>query len=72
MQTQSTASIQTGSFSRFRNGALATLMTRFVRWQRYRQIRSELLQYTDRELQDLGIAPADIDRVAREGAEMPN
>ena len=72
MQTQSTASIQSGGLSRFRSGALAALAVRFVRWQRYRQIRAELLQYNDRELQDLGIAPADIDRIAREGAEMPN
>ena len=40
--------------------------TRYTRWQRYNRTRSELQGLSNRELADLGIARADIHRLARE------
>lgn len=34
-------------------------------WRRYRQTRSELARMSDRELRDIGVFRADIDRIAR-------
>jgi uncharacterized protein YjiS (DUF1127 family) len=36
----------------------------------YLQTRRELSTFTDRELDDLGIARSDIDRIAREAAQV--
>ena len=40
--------------------------TRYTRWQRYSRTKSELEGLSNRELADLGIARADIHRLARE------
>lgn len=40
----------------------------FNNWRKYRQTVNELDRMTSRELRDLGIAPSDIRRVAREAA----
>lgn len=40
--------------------------TRYTRWQRYSRTISELEALSARELADLGIARADIHRLARE------
>jgi len=47
---------------------LRFLRDRFIRWRTYERIYAELSQHSHRELYDLGIGPADIERVAREGA----
>ena len=39
-----------------------------ARWKHYRQLSSELRQFSHRELSDLGIARADIDAVASAAA----
>jgi uncharacterized protein YjiS (DUF1127 family) len=44
------------------------LKTRITAWKRYSRTVSELNALTNRELADLGIARADIQRVAREAA----
>ena len=44
------------------------LRDRLIRWRTYKRIYAELSQHSHRELYDLGIGPADIERVAREGA----
>lgn len=38
----------------------------FARWQKRRQLERELYSMTDRELNDIGIARADIRRVVSE------
>ena len=40
--------------------------TRYTRWQRYSQTKSELEGLSNRELADLGISRTDIHRLARE------
>jgi len=42
------------------------LKARYSNWQRYKRTVSELASLTDRDLADLGIARADIQRLARE------
>ena len=44
------------------------LKTRSNTWKRYNRTVTELQALTNRELADLGIARADINRVAREAA----
>jgi len=44
------------------------LKTRINTWKRYNRTVTELQALTNRELADLGIARADITRVAREAA----
>lgn len=44
------------------------LKSRITAWKRYSRTVSELNALTNRELADLGIARADIQRVAREAA----
>jgi uncharacterized protein YjiS (DUF1127 family) len=43
-----------------------TLKSRYARWQRYNRTVSELGALSNRDLADLGIARADINRIARE------
>jgi uncharacterized protein YjiS (DUF1127 family) len=43
-----------------------TLKTRITTWKRYSRTVSELQSLSTRELADLGIARADISRIARE------
>ena len=43
------------------------IVDRFQRWRRYRRTVAELSTLTRREMQDLGIAPGDIERIARQG-----
>ncbi len=38
---------------------------RFKKWHDYRRIRNELAGLSVRELEDIGIARADIDKIAR-------
>ena len=45
-----------------------TLKTRINTWKRYNRTVSELAALSNRELADLGIMRADINRVAREAA----
>jgi len=40
------------------------------RWQTYFRIRAELETYSERELHDMGMSSADINRVAREAAAL--
>jgi uncharacterized protein YjiS (DUF1127 family) len=44
---------------------LKMLSTRFQAWRRYRASLKELSQLTDRELNELGICRADIERIVR-------
>ena len=44
------------------------LKTRINTWKRYNRTVTELQALTNRELADLGIARADINRVARDAA----
>ncbi len=44
------------------------LKTRITTWKRYNRTVTELQALTNRELADLGIARADIHRVARDAA----
>ena len=44
------------------------LKTRITTWKRYNRTVTELSGLTNRELADLGIARADINRIAREAA----
>lgn len=46
----------------------AALLRRVRVWLAYRQTKAALSRLTARELQDLDLAPADIDRAAREAA----
>ena len=43
------------------------LIRNFRNWRRYRETVSELSRLSNRELNDLGITRADIERVARFG-----
>ena len=45
-----------------------TLKTRINTWKRYNRTVSELAALSNRELADLGIMRADINRIAREAA----
>ena len=44
------------------------LKTRYSRWQRYSRTVNELERLSNRDLADLGIARADIYRLAREAS----
>ena len=44
------------------------LKSRYATWKRYNRTVSELRSLTNRELADLGIARADIHKLAREAA----
>lgn len=44
------------------------LIRNFRNWRRYRETVNELNRLSARELNDLGITRADIERVARQGA----
>jgi len=44
------------------------LKSRITTWKRYNRTITELQALTNRELADLGIARADINRIAREAA----
>jgi len=46
----------------------ARLLRRIRIWIAYRQTKAALSRLTERELQDLNVVPADIERVAREAA----
>lgn len=57
------------SFQSAREYQMFDNVTRYMRRKRKEaQIRNELLAHTPRELNDIGISPGDIDRIAREGA----
>jgi uncharacterized protein YjiS (DUF1127 family) len=45
-----------------------SLKTRVTSWKRYNRTMNELNSLSSRELDDLGIARADIGRIAREAA----
>jgi uncharacterized protein YjiS (DUF1127 family) len=45
-----------------------TLKTRYARWQRYNRTVAELGSLSNRDLADLGINRADIQRVARDAS----
>jgi len=47
---------------------IRSLMSRMQEQQRFNRLLTELRQYDDRELFELGIPPADIRRVARQAA----
>lgn len=47
---------------------IATLIAKFNAWMRYRDHLRELSELSDRELDDIGIARHDINRVARGAA----
>lgn len=49
---------------------VSPLRTYLRRRAAYRKIVRELSEYSDRNLADLGIARYDIDRLAREGAQL--
>jgi uncharacterized protein YjiS (DUF1127 family) len=53
-----------------RNTTTNGLYGRFRRWRRYRDTVRELKGLSTRELNDLGILPADISRLAREAARL--
>jgi len=53
-----------------RNTTTNTLYGRFRRWRRYRDTVRELKGLSTRELNDLGILPADIGRLAREASRL--
>lgn len=53
-----------------RNTSGKTLYGRFRRWRRYRDTVRELKGLSTRELNDLGILPTDIGRLAREASRM--
>ena len=44
---------------------LRDISTRYKKWQTYRRIRNELESLSLRDLDDIGIGPADIERIAR-------
>ncbi|WP_342362902.1 DUF1127 domain-containing protein [Terrarubrum flagellatum] len=47
---------------------IATIIRKINEWTRYRRNMRELVGLTDRELDDIGITRADINRIAWEGA----
>ncbi len=53
------------------NDSIRKLRIRYQRWQRYRRTLSELRLMTDRDLADIGIRRWDIDRIARDAANLP-
>jgi uncharacterized protein YjiS (DUF1127 family) len=53
-----------------RNTSNSSLYGRFRRWRRYRDTVRELKNLSPRELNDLGIFPADISRLAREASRL--
>ena len=53
-----------------RNTNNSSLYGRFRRWRRYRDTVRELKNLSSRELNDLGILPADIGRLAREASRL--
>ena len=50
--------------------AVGSQRIRFRRWRRYRDTVRELKNLSPRELNDLGIFPADISRLAREASRL--
>jgi uncharacterized protein YjiS (DUF1127 family) len=48
----------------------SSLYGRYRRWRRYRDTVRELKGLSTRELNDLGILPADISRLAREASRL--
>jgi len=59
-----------GRLTMTRNANANTLYGRFRRWRRYRETVRELKNLSPRELNDLGIFPADISRLAREASRL--
>lgn len=53
-----------------RNTNSNSLYGRYRRWRRYRDTVRELKGLSTRELNDLGIVPADISRLAREASRL--
>jgi uncharacterized protein YjiS (DUF1127 family) len=53
-----------------RNTTNNSLYGRFRRWRHYRDTVRELKNLSPRELNDLGIFPADIGRLAREASRL--
>jgi len=53
-----------------RNTTNSSLYGRYRRWRRYRDTVRELKNLSPRELNDLGIFPADIGRLAREASRL--
>jgi uncharacterized protein YjiS (DUF1127 family) len=49
---------------------LSDLYRRYRRWRRYRETVRELRSLSTHELNDLGIHPGDIGRLAREASRM--
>jgi uncharacterized protein YjiS (DUF1127 family) len=47
---------------------VAYILSKIRAYQRYRENIRELLQFTDRELEDLGISRYEIDAIARQNA----
>jgi uncharacterized protein YjiS (DUF1127 family) len=47
---------------------IATIIRKINAWTRYRRNMRELAQLTDRELEDIGINRADIDRLSWDAA----
>ena len=43
-------------------------VTSYRAWRKYRETYNELMRLSSRDLQDLGIARADIPRIARDAA----
>ena len=43
-----------------------TVLAKLAAWRRHRGIVNELSQFTDNELNDIGISRADIGKIARE------
>lgn len=52
------------------NRTNSTLYGRYRQWRRYRETVRELKALSTRELNDLGIMPADISRLAREASRL--
>ncbi len=47
---------------------LKTLAEKLAAWRRYREVVRELSEFTDRELEDIGIRRGDIPFIAAEAA----
>jgi uncharacterized protein YjiS (DUF1127 family) len=47
---------------------VAFILSKIRAYQRYRDTIRELMQFTDRELEDLGISRDEIDAIARQNA----
>jgi uncharacterized protein YjiS (DUF1127 family) len=50
---------------------VAFVLSKIRAYQRYRDTIRELIQFTDRELEDLGISRYEIDAIARQNAASP-